>query len=105
MKMGESVCFWRLGDANWRGPGRDVAIDNYMVTVKISNQKYDCRHEDCIAVGTEFAKLKANWAEIAEQEEAEQEEEHPIRVMTRLASKKSAEEVGKDTTADSTVTE
>ena len=43
--------------------------------------------------------MKANWAEIAEQEE-----EHPIRMMTRLASKKSADEVEKDTTADSTVT-
>ena len=70
------------------------------MTVKISNQKYDCRYEDCIEVGTKFAKLKANWAEIAEQEE-----EHPIRVMTRLASKKSAEEVEKDITADITLTE
>jgi hypothetical protein len=34
--------------------------------------------------------LKANWAEITEQEE-----EHPIRVTTRLAGKKVAEEVEK----------
>jgi hypothetical protein len=114
MKMGESVCFWRLGDSGWRGPGRVVAIKDYILTVKISNQKYDCRHEDCISVGTEFTKLKANWAEIAEQEE-----DHPIRVMTRLASKKkaqsadqegaergtAAEESEKDTTVGSTVTE
>ena len=114
MKMGGSVCFWRLGDANWGGPGRVVAIDDYIVTVKISNQKYDCRHEDCISVGKEFTKLKANWAEIAEQEE-----DHLIKVMTRLASKKkaqsaeqegagrgtAAEEVEKDITADNTVTE
>ena len=33
MKLGESVCFWRLGDANWQGPGRVVAIDDYIVTV------------------------------------------------------------------------
>jgi hypothetical protein len=56
-----------------------------LVTVKISNQMYDYRHEDCLPVGTEFSKFKENWAE-----RAEQEEDHPIRVMTRLASKKKA---------------
>jgi hypothetical protein len=58
--------------------------------------------------------LKANWAEIAEQRD-----DHPLRVMTRLTSKKkaqsaeqegagrgtAAEEVDKDITADNTVTE
>ena len=60
-----------------------VAIDDYIATVKISNQKYDGRHEDCLPVGTEFAKLKANWAEVNEKEE----ELQPTIVMTRLASK------------------
>ena len=85
--MGESVCFWRLGDSGWRGPGRVVAIDDYIATVKISNQKYDCRHEDCLPVGTEFAKLKANWAEVNEKEEDLQ----PTIVMTRFASKQKAQ--------------
>ena len=84
MKIGESVCFWRLGDSGWRGPGRVVAIDDHIATVKISNQKYDCRHEDCLPVGTEFAKLKANWAEVTEKDM----ELQPIIVMTRLSSKK-----------------
>jgi hypothetical protein len=57
MKMEESVCFGRLGDARWRGPGRVVTIDAYIATVKISNQKYNCRHEDCLPGGTEFTKF------------------------------------------------
>ena len=61
LQLGEMVSFWRYGDAGWRGPGRDVAVDDHQVTVRIGNQKYDCRHEDCIAVGEEYAKLKSDW--------------------------------------------
>ena len=77
----------RLSASGFWVARRVVAIDDYIVTVKISNQKYDCRHEYCLLVGTEFSKLKANWAEMNEEEE----ENQPTIVMTRLASKRQAQ--------------
>ena len=46
--MGESGCSWRLGDSGWRGSGRAAATDDYIATVKTSNKKYDCRHEEVL---------------------------------------------------------
>ena len=59
-ECGELVSFWRLGDSGWKGPGRVVATDDHLVTVRISNQKYDVRHEDCVSVGEEYQKLRCS---------------------------------------------
>ena len=79
-KHGEMVSFWRYGDAGWRGPGRVVASDDHQVSVRIGNQKYDCRHEDCIAVGEEYAKLKSDWYK----GEDKLEDELPVSPITIL---------------------